>query len=45
MSTDIPSALNGNLAEPIYFLKAKHVYTVRNMEKDKWVLYILVSAG
>jgi hypothetical protein len=29
----------------IYFLKAKQGYTVRKMEKDKWVLYILISAG
>jgi hypothetical protein len=29
----------------VYFLKAKQVYTVRKMEKDKWIYYIFVSAG
>jgi hypothetical protein len=29
----------------IYFLKAKQRYTVRKMEKDKWMYYILISAG
>jgi hypothetical protein len=31
------SAQNGNLEVPVYFLKVKQGYTVRKMEKDKWV--------
>jgi hypothetical protein len=30
---------------PVYFLKMKQGYTVRIMETDKWIRYILISAG
>jgi hypothetical protein len=29
----------------IYFLKVKQGYTDRKMGKDKWILYMLISAG
>jgi hypothetical protein len=33
----ITGARNENLEVPVYFLKAKQGYTVRKMEKDKWI--------
>jgi hypothetical protein len=33
----VSSARNRNLEEPVDFLKAKQGYTVRKMEKDKWI--------
>jgi hypothetical protein len=29
----------------IYFLKVKQYYTVRKMEKDKLIYYVLLSTG
>jgi hypothetical protein len=34
-----------NIYVPEYFLKAKQGYSVRGIERDKWIDYILVSAG
>jgi hypothetical protein len=31
------SVRNGNLEVPAYFLKARQRYTIRKMEKDKWI--------
>jgi hypothetical protein len=39
------SAENVNLEVLVYFLKAKQGYSVRGIERDKWIDYILVSAG
>jgi hypothetical protein len=39
------SARNGNLEVAVYFLKAKQGYTVRKVEKGKWIQYIMISAG
>jgi hypothetical protein len=42
----VPSARNGNLEVPVYFLKTKQGYTVRKNGETKMVMqYILVSAG
>jgi hypothetical protein len=30
---------NGKLEVPVHLLKAKQGYTVRKMEKDKWIYY------
>jgi hypothetical protein len=32
-----PNARNGNVEVPVYFSKAKQGYSVRKIEKDKWV--------
>jgi hypothetical protein len=32
------SARNGNLEVAVYFLKAKHGYTVRKLKKNRWIL-------
>jgi hypothetical protein len=53
LSSLICIARNKNLKVPVYFLKAKQVYTVRNMEKFELIyiyiyiyrLYILISVG
>lgn len=29
----------------VYFIKEKQEYTVRNVEKVKWIYHILISAG
>jgi hypothetical protein len=37
LMSPVSSGKNVNLEVPVYFLKAKHGYTVRKMEKDKWM--------
>jgi hypothetical protein len=37
------TARNGNLELPVYFLKAKERYTVRQTEEEKWIYYILIN--
>jgi hypothetical protein len=44
-SNPLSSARNGNLKVPLDCLRAKQGYIVRKIEKDKWLYYILVSAG
>jgi hypothetical protein len=39
------SVLNRNSEVPVYFLKTKQGYAVRNIKRDKWIYYILISAG
>jgi len=41
LQTLLSNARNKNLKVPVYFLKAKQVYTVRNMEKFE-LIYIYI---
>jgi hypothetical protein len=45
LSIVLVRARNGNLEVPVHFLKAKQGRTVRKMEEDEWIEYMLISAG
>jgi hypothetical protein len=41
----ILNTLNEHLKVSVYFLKEKQCYTVRKKKEDKWIVYIIRSAG